>query len=279
MAIDKLKEKSFEYLFCSALGYPIRKLATMPITSALAGSYMNTAFSRRIIDGFAEKNGIDLSEYLSEEYKCFNDFFTRNIKPGARPVDMEPGHLISPCDGHLSAYKIDKDSVFEIKGSEYNVSDLLEGSNCGDEYLNGTCLVLRLAVDNYHRYCYIDEGKKTRNYHVDGRFDPVRPVVIRKRPVFVQNTREYTFMDTENFGRVAQIEVGACLVGRIHNHHESCLTHRGKEKGLFLFGGSTIVLLFKENTLDIPKKIFTDSLYSRELPVKYGQMIGKAKKD
>ena len=236
---------------------------------------MDSALSVKRIEGFVRSNNIDMDEYAQRSYRSFNDFFTRSIKPEARPIDRDPDTLISPCDGYMSAYRISGDSVFSIKDSYYNIEDLVGGSSIAGEYLNGTCLVLRLGVENYHRYCYIDDGFKSGNHRIPGRYHPVQPIVVRKQPVFVQNTREYTVLNTKNFGTVTQIEVGACLVGRICNHHESCIIHRGEEKGFFEFGGSTIVLLFKEGTVDIPQEVFDATLSDKEAIVKYGAAIGR----
>ena len=227
------------------------------------------------IDGFIRANALDMSDYVKQDYRCFNDFFTRQVKDGARPVNMDPGTLISPCDGYMSAYKISADSEFAIKNSWYNVDDLVGGADVAEDYMNGTCLVLRLGVENYHRYCYIDDGFKSSNRHIQGRYHPVQPIVVRKRPVFIQNTREYCVLYTENFGPVVQIEVGACLVGKIENYRQAGVIHRGEEKGLFRFGGSTIVLLFKEGVLDLPQEVFDDTLRGKEHPVRFGSEICK----
>ena len=216
-----------------------------------------------------------MSDYVKQDYRCFNDFFTRQVKDGTRPVNMNPDTLISPCDGYMSAYKISSDAEFAIKNSWYNVEDLVGGADIAEDYMNGTCLVLRLGVENYHRYCYIDDGFKSRNWHIQGRYHPVQPIVVRKRPVFIQNTREYCVLYTENFGPVVQIEVGACLVGKIDNYRQAGVIHRGEEKGLFRFGGSTIVLLFKEGVLDIPPEVFSDTLRGKEHPVRFGSEICK----
>ena len=264
-----------KYCYCTRLGKPARSIMTKPFITALMGAYMDTRLSTKRIEGFVRRNGIDMSEYVECGYRCFNDFFTRSIKPGARPVSFDPDVLISPCDGYMSAYRISSDSVFSIKDSYYNVEDLVGGSEIAQEYLSGTCLVLRLGVENYHRYCYIDDGFKSRNYHIPGRYHPVQPIVVRKHPVFIQNTREYTVLYTKNFGIVTQIEVGACLVGRICNHHEAGVIRRGKEKGYFCFGGSTIVLLFKEGAVDIPQEVFDSTSEGKEAIVKYGETIGR----
>lgn len=265
---------AMKYFYATKLGKPTRKVIVHPLVSAAIGAYMDTSMSTRHIEKFVRKNKIDLDEYVSEEYSCFNDFFTRQIKPDSRSIDYTPEVLISPCDGQMTAFRISSDSEFYIKESYYNVEDLVGGDKVAKEYINGTCLVLRLAVDNYHRYCYIDDGFKSRNYHIQGRYNPVQPIVVHRHPVFRQNTREYCILHTKNFGDVIQIEVGACLVGKIKNHSEACVTHRGEEKGMFLFGGSTIVLLFKENTVKIPESVFNLSVHGMETPIKFGQAIG-----
>lgn len=102
----------------------------------------------------------------------------------------------------------------------------------------------------------------------------MQPIVVNNHPVFTQNTREYTIMQTENFGTVVQIEVGACLVGKIVNHVEAGRIYRGIEKGMFRFGGSTIVLLMKKGSVKLPERYFEDTANGIETDVKYGQAIG-----
>lgn len=266
------------YCYLKHLGWPARHIMTNPVLSVLIGEYMNTRRSAWRIEPFVRAAGIDMSEYEAAEYRCFNDFFTRKIKSTARPVDRTPEALISPCDGYLSAYRISTDSEFSIKNSYYNVDDLVGGTEIAREYMNGVCFVLRLGVENYHRYCYIDDGFKSRNWHIKGRYHPVQPIVVRKRPVFVQNTREYCVLETENFGDVIQIEVGACLVGKIENYRQAGVITRGEEKGLFRFGGSTIVLLFKEGILNVPREMFEDTLRGKERQIRYGSVICKKAK-
>ena len=274
MQTKQKKQLGMRYMY-SMLGVPARVIMTDPVISAIAGAYMDTRLSVRHIDRFIEKNDIDMSDYLTEEYTCFNDFFTRRIYADKRPVNPDPDTLISPCDGYLSAYMIDEDSEMLIKNSYYSVRDLVGDDEIANNYLNGVCLVLRLAVDNYHRYCYIDDGFKGKNHHIKGKYHPVQPIVVRKHPVFMQNTREYCTMFTEHFGEVVQIEVGACLVGKIKNHMGPGKMRRGEEKGMFLFGGSTIVLLFKEGVLRLPENLLADSLCGIERPVKYGAAIAR----
>ncbi len=224
--------------------------------SALCGRFMDSSLSRPLIRRFVRKNHIDLNEYTATRYRSFNDCFTRRIRAEMRPIPHNPRALIAPCDGRLSAYRISDGLVMPIKQSWYSVSDLLGGDPIAEAYRNGVCLVFRLCVDNYHRYCYIDNGTKGRNVFLPGQLHTVRPIALSRIPVFIRNCREYTVMDTAAFGPVTQIEVGALLVGKILNHDAEARVHRGAEKGMFLYGGSTIVLLLREGAADLPDALF-----------------------
>ncbi|MCH5202771.1 MAG: phosphatidylserine decarboxylase, partial [Oscillospiraceae bacterium] len=93
--------------------------------------------------------------------------------------------------------------------------------------------------------------------------------------VFVQNSREYTVLHTDNFGDVVQVEIGALMVGKIKNHHQKGEITRGAEKGMFLFGGSTIVLLINKDKAEIDNIFFENTANEMETIVKMGEAIGK----
>ena len=99
------------------LGWPARQIMTNPILTAIIGAYMDTKLSTRRISGFIRANALNMSDYIKQDYRCFNDFFTRQVKAGARPINTDRDTLISPCDGYMSAYKISSDSEFSIKNS------------------------------------------------------------------------------------------------------------------------------------------------------------------
>jgi phosphatidylserine decarboxylase len=218
-----------------------------------------------------------MSEYEEEQYKCFNDCFTRKIKEGKRPFPKDKSILPSPCDGKASVYRITGDTVLPVKGSYYTITDLLCDKELASAYNGGTCVVIRLAVDDYHRYSYIDNGTKEENTFIKGVLHTVQPIAFNMYPVFVRNSREYTVMHTENFGDVVQVEVGALMVGRIQNFHGAGKILRGEEKGMFLFGGSTIVLLFKEENVEINQELFENTEKGLETIVKLGEPVGKKK--
>ncbi|MCI8568108.1 MAG: phosphatidylserine decarboxylase, partial [Bacilli bacterium] len=166
-------------------------------------------------------------------------------------------------------------SIFKIKNSLYNLESLLKDKKLADEYKNGVCLIFRLTPDNYHRYCYIDNGKVVSSKKIKGVLHTVRPIALNRYNVYIQNTREYTVIETENFEKVIQMEVGAMFIGRITNHTINGKVHRGEEKGTFEFGGSTIVMIFKENTVKIDKIISQNTIENKETVIKMGNIIGK----
>jgi len=261
-------------LYNTLPGRMLLKLLTAPAVSRMAGSFMNSTLSKFIIEPFIKKNKIDMSDYKVENWKCFNQFFTRNLRPGKRPVDMNPVSLISPCDGYLTVYNISDDSSFEIKNTVYTLSELLQNADLADQYYGGLCLVFRLTPSDYHRYIYPDTGAKLKNTFIPGIFHTVRPVAFKKYPVFKTNSREYTVLATNNFDDVVFMEVGAMLVGKIVNYHQEYAFTRGEEKGMFEFGGSTIIMLIKKDVALIDTEIKSASNRGEEYKVKLGESIG-----
>lgn len=236
---------------------------------------MNRRLSKIHIKSFIKNNNIDMSQYEESEYSCFNDCFTRKIKEGMRPVSLGADEFISPADSRLTVYEISEKSDFFIKGSYYTVKDLLGGSSLADKYIGGKCLVFRLCVDDYHRYGYVDNGNIVENRYIKGRLHTVRPIALNRYPVFIQNSREYTVIETENFGTVTQIEVGAMMIGRIKNHQTEGKVVKGAEKGMFLYGGSTVVVLVEKDVVEIDPIYIENTNKDIETKVKYGSTIGK----
>ena len=229
-------------LYGTVWGRLLLKILTAPAVSEIVGAFMDSPLSKPFVSPFIRSHNIDTSQYIMTGVRSYNDFFTRKIKPQSRQIDMEKSHLISPCDSKLTVYRVDKDSLFRIKNSLYSVAELLNNKKIAERYSGGLCLIFRLEVDDYHRYCYIDSGTKTENRFIAGELHTVNPIALKHYNIYKRNCREYTMLRTENFGDVIQAEVGAMMVGRIVNHHGKASFRRGEEKGMFMFGGSTAVL-------------------------------------
>ena len=268
--------KALNFLYGNFFGRCILKIATRKFFSNLIGAYMNSRLSRHRIEKFVDKNNINKYEYEMKRYKSYNDFFTRRVIETKRPINARSSVLISPCDSKLTVYDINEDLTLKIKDAYYSIDTLVE-KKILEDYIGGYALVFRLTTDNYHRYCYVDSGSKGINYHINGIFHTVQPISLKKYNFYKTNTREYTILNTNNFGKVIEVEVGALGVGRIVNNHEVHTYKKGEEKGYFEFGGSTIVLLIKKNTITVDEDILENSQEGIETIVKYGEGIAKAK--
>lgn len=260
---------ALKFLYDTIPGRICLKILTNPAISKIAGFVLDSGISTILIKPFMRTYDISLDGIKIPEkgFSSFNEFFCRErLNPS---VDMNKSHLISPCDGFLSTYKIDKNSCFKIKHTKFSVEDLLRDKKLAKEFQGGVALVFRLTPANYHRYIFIDDGKVLKHKKIRGVLHTVRPIALAKFPVFVQNSREVTIEQTENFGKIAQIEIGALLVGRITNKKAEKRVKRGQEKGYFEFGGSTIVLLLSKKYA----KYYKDS--DAEIPVILGETIEK----
>lgn len=269
------EKKSLKKLYRTRSGRIVLRALVRPRISRAAGRFLDSRMSRRYIPRFARKNNIDLSEAVDREYVSFNDFFTRDLKAGARPIVMDPDCLVSPCDSLLTVFPIEDNSFFCIKDSHYSVASLLQNEELAKRFCGGICAIFRLTVSDYHRYCYFDSGVKEQNHFIQGKLHTVNPISTELYPIYKTNSREYTVLHTDHFGDVVQMEVGALLVGRIVNYHQEHRFARGEEKGRFEFGGSTIVLLFEKDTVRFPDELFEFSAKGYEKKVKMGEVVGE----
>lgn len=276
MSKDRKKESLFlRFLYRTVPGRVLLRGLSRRWVSVLCGKFLDSRASKPLIKRFVRKNGIDLSEYESGDFRCFNDCFCRKIKEGGRPIAPGDDVLISPCDGLLSAYRIQKDTVLPVKQSLYRLPDLLGDGALAERFEDGVCLVFRLCVNHYHHYCYPADAEKGENVFLPGRLHTVRPIALEKYPVFVRNCREYTVLETERFGTVVQMEVGALLVGKICNLHGAATVRRGEEKGTFLYGGSTIILLLEKGRVRINESFFEATEHGEETPIRLGEALNQ----
>jgi len=273
--INYTPKGSLNFLYNTVVGRGILKILTKPVISKIVGAFMSTRVSTVLIRKFIQKNNIDMEEYEKAKYSSYNDFFTRKILPEKRVVDRNAKSFISPCDSKLTAYTISDDLSFNIKGTKYTVSSLLQDENLAKDFSGGYILIFRLEVDDYHRYCYIDSGIKTRNTFIKGILHTVQPVALNNFEIYKTNSREYTILHTDNFGDIIQVEVGAMMVGKIKNLHEEYTFTKGEEKGYFEFGGSTVCVLVKRDAIKLDSEILENTKNEYETKVKYGERIGE----
>lgn len=261
-------------LYGHMLGRALVRLLACPAVSGLAGAFLDSGLSKGLIPWFIRSHSIDMADYERKEYASYNDFFTRRLAEGARSIDSCPDALISPCDGRLSVYRIDRECEFTIKHTRYTVRSLLRDNRLAAAYAGGYVWVFRLCVEDYHRYIYADGGKVSDSVRIPGVLHTVNPVANDHFPIYKENTREYCTIRSEHFGRLLQMEVGAMLVGQIRNHDRGRQVRRGWEKGRFAFGGSTVILMTEKGAALPDRDILENSRRGYETRVLLGERVG-----
>lgn len=271
-------EKWLVWLYYNPIGEAtLWTLAKRKLVSSVYGKMMDRTSSAKIIHPFIEDFDIEMSSVQEQEFKNFNDFFTRKLKDNARPVDTSLNIVISPADGKIMAYADISNSDFIIKGFRFDVSSFLDNPVLAQKYLEGTLIIIRLAPVDYHRFHFPVSGNLTPDKKIEGDYYSVNPFALRKKAeIFFLNKREYTIISNPLFGDVIMAEVGATMVGGIVQTYKGNSAKKGEEKGYFKFGGSTVVLLFEKSKIDIDKDILINTANGYETAIKMGERIGDA---
>ena len=227
------------------------------------------ATTLRLVRWFVRKYGVDMAEALQPDlasYATFNDFFTRALRPDARPIATAP--LVSPVDGAVSQLgPIEHDQILQAKGHRYSTAALVGGdTRLSDLFHDGAFATIYLSPRDYHRIHMPCGGVLRRMIHVPGALFSVNPVTARGVPsLFARNERVVCVFDSPTVGTFVLVLVGATIVGsmatvwhgvvnpprtrRIREWHYGdgqqtpVLLKQGEEMGRFLLG-STVVLLF-----------------------------------
>lgn len=275
VSVNEGQDKMLQALYGTSVGRQTLKVLTNPMISKLGGRFLDSRLSTPLITPFIEKNHIAMEQYEEEDYESYNQFFSRRVKEGKRTFSQE-GHLLcAPCDSKLTVERITREGTFAVKNTIYTMESLLRSEKLAKRYEGGILLIFRLTVDDYHHYCYVDDGKKTRNFHIPGVLHTVNPVANDEYPIYTENTREFSILKSNHFGNILMMEVGALMVGKIVNHHEEMEVHRGMEKGFFEFGGSTVILAFQPGRVVMDGDILQNTEDGFETIVKMGEVIGK----
>ena len=271
-------EKWLVWLYNNPIGEAtLWALAKRKLVSSAYGKMMDRTSSAKWIYPFIEDFDIDMSGAQEQEFKNFNDFFTRKLKDNARPIDTSFNIVVSPADGKILAYADISNSDFIIKGFRFDVSSFLDNAVLAQKYRDGALLIFRLAPVDYHRFHFPVSGNLTSNKKIDGDYYSVNPLALRKKAeIFCLNKREYAIISSSLFGDVIMAEVGATMVGSIVQTYTGSSVKKGEEKGYFKFGGSTVVILFEKSKINIDKDLLINTARGHETAVKMGERIGDA---
>ncbi len=337
---EEYGQKAIHFLYHHFLGRLLLKMIfARPYFSFLRGLYYNSFLSKKEIAPFVEKYGLS-KELLKKKYQSFGAFFSRKeavyLREAGKENTKENGEawkekiqgklpFYASASGKALAYKIDEEGriilppgvqkegagkkenfhflPLEIKGNFYSIEKILKAP-CPEFLKGGTLLIFRLSLPDYHRYIFPAEGKLLRRKKIKGRLDSVRKEAAHFK-AFSENKREVSLLELTGMGKILHVEVGAMLVGHIHNHMGSKLfsdkgaqnkrknlgekTYKsdrryqqafrftaGEEKGYFSLGGSTIVEMLSEKIV-IDEDLFENTNKGLETKLEIGERIGYGK--
>ncbi|XP_062175989.1 phosphatidylserine decarboxylase proenzyme 2-like isoform X2 [Alnus glutinosa] len=248
------------------------------------GRRMNSAESAQDILKFVEffKDQINLAEvkYPVEHFKTFNEFFIRELKPGARPIACMERDDVAICsaDSRLMAFKSADDSLrFWIKGQKFSIHGLLGQDVYSNAFSDGALVIFRLAPQDYHRFHIPVSGTIEKFVNIPGSLYTVNPIAVNSKycNVFTENKRVVSTISTADFGKVALIAIGATMVGSItFSKKEGDYVKKGDEFGYFSFGGSTVICVFEKDAIEIDEDLLSNSTRSLETLVQVGMKLG-----
>ena len=270
--------------------YLMPKLAMTRLAGRIASAEWG-ALTTWVIEGFISRYKVNMSEAVHEDpahYKSFNEFFTRPLKEGVRPLASST--WVCPVDGAISQCgAIELDQIFQAKGHQYSTRALVGGDAAlAAQFQNGQFATLYLSPRDYHRIHMPIAGKLLRMTHVPGDLFSVNPTTARGVPgLFARNERVVCEFETAQ-GPMVLVLVGATIVGSMatvwHGQvnpprpgmvrewqydTQNVLLQKGEEMGRFLLG-STVVMLFQQNSIAFP----TDWLSTR--PLQMGEAMSQA---
>lgn len=267
-----------------ALRFAYETLLGRTLWSVLFGSKFLSAVLGRRYDSPKSKKAIrelvaipgcraEEAEKPIEDYACFNEFFTRRLKPGSRPLG---DGVVSPADGRLMLYlDADADKPFPLKGARRNLREVFGPAGAPDVSSGRYDIcVVRLAPVDYHRYhfpcaCTTPDPVKV----IPGKYHSVNPIALLRYPdVYANNERQIVRCDTD-FGPLWLVDVGAFGVGTIVQTYGEGLHAKGDEKGYFKFGGSTVILIVPHGSLRFDDDLVANSAAGLETRVLCGERI------
>lgn len=254
-------------------------IARRAVFSKWFGRRMSKPESALRVVPFITQYNLDVDEFAKSpfDYKTFNDFFYRALKPDARPIAGGDDVAVLPADGrHLVFPNIDAAEGFYVKGAKFTVRELLDDEDLASRFAGGAMVISRLCPVDYHRFHFPVAGAPRESRLVQGWLYSVSPIALRRRIRYlVENKREVTVVDGSPFGPVAMIEVGATNVGSIRQSFvPGRPVAKGDEKGLFAFGGSCVITLFTRGSIRFDDDLVAQSREQRETYARMGERLG-----
>ena len=256
-------------------------LVKRALLSRYYGWKMSLRASANKILPFIVDYDLDVDEFAKKpfSFKTFNEFFYRALKEGKRPIAQSDRVAVLPADGrHLAFQNLDGAGGFYAKGQRFDLKSFLGDEALAREFAGGSLLISRLCPVDYHRFHFPVPGTPGESRLINGWLYSVSPIALRRNLAYLwENKRMVTLMDSPAFGQVALVEIGATMVGSIiQTFIPGRAVAKGGEKGLFKFGGSCVVTLFKPGKIKLAADLIKHSAEGIEVYARMGDRLGEA---
>lgn len=267
-----ISARLFAFLFLPLLAY-------CAFFSRFYGFLQKQPRSRKNIAPFIHAYQIDVSEFADpvDSFLSFNDFFVRKLKNESRPIDSRGRGAAAPVDGrYLVIDNLSETNSFYVKGQRFNLHSFLQDPQLARKYREGSMVIARLNPTDYHRFHFPVAGVPAAARPIEGALFSVNPFALRKRfSILWENKRWITTIQSESFGEVCMVEVGATFVGSVHQTFcPNQFVRKGDEKGFFSFGGSCVILLFEKGRIMFDADLLENSRRNLETKSLFGSSLG-----
>jgi len=255
--------------------------------SVASGRAEGTLASKKQIKGFVDAYDINMEDFEPsniDDYKTFEDFFTRAHAPGSRPIHESdnPSKAVVVADSRVVVYEtLFTAKTLWIKGQDFSISNLAMDTNIGEKFEGAAVASFRLSPQDYHRYHSPVTGRIKLFRSVPGDYYQVDPIALHSDvDILTRNRREYVLIDAEEFGEVLFVAIGATDVGTVQIHTQwqknGARIKKGDELGYFQFGGSSIVVAFQAGRIAFDQDLIDLSQQRIQVSVEVGMSLGRA---
>ena len=266
-------------------GNPLGKLALWAAVkrsffSKWYGSRMSAKSSTKKISPFISDYKLDASQFVDslENFKSFNDFFSRKLKSSSRPIQGTDNQLIFPADGrHIVVNDLSREQAIWAKGQSFDLKKLLGSADRAERYQHGSVLISRLCPTDYHRFHFPCGGIISESELMNGYLYSVNPIALMRNISYLwQNKRSVTELNSDTFGKVCLLEVGATCVGGIIQTFDKGNVRKGEEKGYFRFGGSMTMIFLEPGVVTFSDDLLEQSKNGIELYALMGDVCAQS---
>ena len=246
-----------------------------PYYDWLVALWQDTPWSARKIEPFVKKHKIDMSEFEPGPFKSYADFFDRQFLPGKRRFPDDPQQMGAFGEARYFGWeRLDPGMTFPVKGAALEPKTLLGNEARVTAFDGGPAILARLSPVDYHHLHFPDDGYVRDDARIGYRLWTVNPPALRNQPdILFRNERHIQILETDHFGRLAFVEIGALSVGRIVQVHKDERFRRGEEKSVFKFGGSAVVMFGEKGAWKPAQDILEHTKDGMETYVHLGDVI------